>query len=200
MNSERAATLVEALAFTVVAVVFVLSAIAIFSMASSSADASAISRQLNSMQSDIHELFMRQPTYVDISSQLLIKAEVIPESLDVNGTQVSHNYGSGVLLFRSERGLGDGIEPGQATGDGAPDRRFSISYTGLPKSLCIHIASSVDGQFNQLDLRDPDGNLIGAIDDYGNTINFSDSNGLPLDTEEAQANCVEDAEVRYYSS
>lgn len=192
-DDESGATLVEALAFTVIAIIFVISAVALWNMASNSANAQNAVRQYQAMQQDIQDLFQGQDDYSALSggnNQLLVDAEVIPEDLRVTGTTPSiiHAYG-GTVTFDSASSI-----------SGEANQRFSITYSSVPKEACINIASTIAGTFNQVDVN----GTPKDVETTGGTVTptgaGSETDGLPLGAASAQQACANASNaLTYYS-
>lgn len=207
MNDDGA-TLIEAIGFILIAVLMVLSAVAIYQLAFQSSTSQTIIREFHGMQEKIHGLFSNQESYKAITplqaEPLLIDAEAVVESLLIAPgasapNKVRNKFGGHVDFLRAP-GLGTGVSASAPEGNGPNNQRFKILYTDLPEATCIDITTSIGPPFNQVMILNADGSSIRySTDEIDNAIGITNQAGLPVQASIAQEACVEGGIVAYYS-
>lgn len=178
------ATLVEALAFTVIAILFVVSAIALYNMASNSAREHQEVRHIQALQTDIKDLFQNQDSYSGLDNELLIEAEVIPGDLQIKEatSSILHSYGDELI-----------VEP--ASGG----RSFVIEYQNVPREACIALMSSVASTFYKSEVW-PGGGTYKTLNERDPANDDIASTTLPFTAEEASEECGSNMSyLKFYS-
>lgn len=182
---ESGATLVEALAFTVIAIIFVISAVALWNMASNSANAQNAIRQMQALSQDIQDLFQNQDDFAGLDNKLAVDSEIVPEDLNVpnpgnTSPSIINAYGGTVTVDSF-----DGPAPGT-------DDAFTITFAGLPEEACINIATTVTGTFYSGQILDSGGAAQA-------TLNEDSGDELPFTATTAQGSCSDQAQLVYYN-
>lgn len=120
-QSQRGASLLEAIAYLGVAAIVVIGAVALMNGAFSSASTNELAEQVGAIQSGVKKLYMGQTGgYTGVSNTVLSSAGVFPSTLPASGSAVTNAWGGGVTVSSTAAG------------------QFSIEYTAVPQAVCIN--------------------------------------------------------------
>jgi len=120
---QRGASLIEALAFIIIALLVVAGGVAMWKMTSSGAQENSAINQIMAVQTSYRGLYTNQNSYGtgDITS-IGVSSGAFPSDLKVSGTTVTNGWSGSVVIT------------GATTS-------FTISWANVPSSSCTKIAS-----------------------------------------------------------
>jgi len=125
-SSQRGASLLESIAFLGIAAVVILGAVALLLSSFSGANTNRSQQEVTSIRTGVKKLFMGQAASYGTGSlnATLVSAKVFPTTLAVDASNNVSNAWNGTVSV-----------------DGAT-ANFTISYAGVPKDVCINLASA----------------------------------------------------------
>jgi hypothetical protein len=123
---QRGASLLESIAFLGIAAVVILGAVALLLSSFSGANTNRSQQEVSSIRTGVKKLFMGQSASYGSGNLngTLISAKVFPTTLAVDSSNNVFNAWNGAVSV-----------------DGAT-ANFTISYAGVPKDVCINLASA----------------------------------------------------------
>lgn len=125
---QRGASLLEGIAYLGIAALVVLGAVSLLTNAFGSAKANQTSEEVVSLRTAVRKLYAGQLYNADATMMAnVIAARAIPNTLRINGAQVDNSWGGTVTLA------------------GATATTFSITYTALPRDVCMGVVSGATG-------------------------------------------------------
>jgi hypothetical protein len=128
LHKQQGASLLEGIAYLGIAALVVLGAVSLLTGASASAKANQTNTELVSLRTAVKKLYAGQAYPVSTSlTDLLIKAEAVPSTLQRSGTSITNSWGGAVTV------------------EGTTATTFTIVYENIPQDVCVNTLSGLTG-------------------------------------------------------
>jgi type II secretory pathway pseudopilin PulG len=89
----------------------------------------------------IKNLYTTAQNFGSLTNNVLINAKIVPDDLQVSAPTISNIWGGNIT-----------VAPASGT-TGGTNLMYTISYTGVPRSECVKLATSVAVNFLKLDIQ-----------------------------------------------